>query len=167
MKVMTSVGIALGLLGFALSGGGAEKKEAPVKAAGAQSEAGPAIFLEYADFKWEKMHPELGADSPEICILHTDPSTRAMELMIRTPSGIHVRKHWHSANETHTMVAGTATFACDGKKMELAPGSFNYMPSKMIHEAWLPAGTIVFITVDAAWDLNWVEGAPTAADLMR
>lgn len=36
-------------------------------------------------------------------------------------------------NETHTMVAGTATFACDGKKMELAPGSFNYMPSK---EAW-------------------------------
>ena len=30
-----------------------------------------------------------------------------------------------------------------------------------------PGGSITFITVDAAWDLNWVEGAPTAADLMK
>ena len=87
--------------------------------------------------------------------------------MIRTPSAIHVRKHWHSANETHTMIAGTATFACGGTRMELGPGSFNFMPARMVHEAWLPAGSITFITVDAAWDLNWVEGAPTAADLMK
>jgi len=51
--------------------------------------------------------------------------------------------------------------------MDLGPGSFNFMSARMVHEAWLPAGSITFITVDAAWDLNWVEGAPSAADLMK
>ena len=166
MKIITSV-IALGLLAFALSGGGAQKKEKPVAVAAPQSSGAAPIFLQSTDFKWDKILPDLGADSPEICILHMDPTTHATQLMIRTPSAIHVRKHWHSANETHTMIAGTATFACDGKRMELGPGSFNFMPARMVHEAWLPAGSITFITVDAAWDLNWVEGAPTAADLMK
>jgi hypothetical protein len=30
------------------------------------------------------------------------------------------------------------------------------------HEAWLPAGSLTFITVDSEWDVNWVEGPPTA-----
>jgi uncharacterized cupin superfamily protein len=51
-----------------------------------------------------------------------DATTHATQLMIRTPSAIHVRKHWHSANETHTMIAGTATFACDGKRMGTGAG---------------------------------------------
>ena len=97
--------------------------EEPIAAAAPLSSAVPAIFLKYGDFKWDKILPDLGADSPEICILHTDPTTHATQLMIRTPRAIHVRKHWHSANETHTMIAGTATFACDGKRMELGPGS--------------------------------------------
>ena len=67
--------------------------------------------------------------------------------MIRTPKAIHVRKHWHSANETHTILQGTAILACDGKRTELGPGSFNYMPARMGHEAWLPAGSLTFITV--------------------
>jgi hypothetical protein len=57
-----------------------------------------------------------------------------------------------------------ATFACDGKKFELSPGGFNFMPTKMLNEAWLPAHSLTFITVDNAWDVNWVEGPPTKAD---
>jgi hypothetical protein len=37
----------------------------------------------------------------------------------------------------------------------------------MEHEAWAPAGGLVFITVDAPWDVNWVDGAPTAKDLIK
>jgi quercetin dioxygenase-like cupin family protein len=94
-------------------------------------------------------------------------SPHAMKLMIRTPKGIHIRKHWHSANETHTIIKGIAKFECDGKRCDLGPGSFNYMPAKMVHEAWLPADSLTFITVDTAWDVNWVEGPPTAADLTK
>jgi len=119
------------------------------------------------DAKWAKILPDLGEMSPEIAILRVDPKTQATQLLIRTPKGIHVRKHWHTANETHTMIAGKGIFACEGKRMELGPGDFNYMPAKMVHEAWLPAGSLTFITVDGAWDVNWVEGPPTAADITK
>jgi hypothetical protein len=62
---------------------------------------------------------------------------------------------------------GTAIFECEGKLAQLGPGSFNYMPAKMVHEAWLPAGSLTFITVDGAWDINWVSGPPTAADVSK
>jgi hypothetical protein len=34
----------------------------------------------------------------------------------------------------------------------------------MVHEAWVAAGDVAFVTVDG-WDVNWVEGAfePAAA----
>jgi len=127
--------------------------------------AQPPIFTGYSELTWNKIIPELGAKSPEIAILHVDQTTQATQLMIRTPAAIHVRKHWHSANETHTIIRGTATLACDGKRAKLGPGAFNFMPAKMVHEVWLPAGSLTFITVDRAWDINWVEGPSTAADL--
>ncbi len=120
-----------------------------------------------SEAKWDKILPDLGENSPEICILHIDPKTHATSLLIRMPKAIHVRKHWHTANETHTIIKGTATFACDGKKFELGEGGFNFMPAKMIHEAWLPENSLTFITVDGAWDVNWIEGQPTAADLIK
>jgi mannose-6-phosphate isomerase-like protein (cupin superfamily) len=122
-------------------------------------------FKNLADLKWDKILPDLGENSPEICFVHVDPKTHATSLLIRTPKAIHVRKHWHTANESHTMINGTATLACDGKKFDLSPGGFNFMPAKMIHGAWLPANSLTFITVDGAWDINWVEGPPTKADL--
>ena len=124
-------------------------------------------FKNLSDLKWDKILPDLGADSPEICVLHVDPKTHATSLLIRTPKAIHVRKHWHTANESHTMIIGTSTLACDGKKFDLNPGGFNFMPAKMTHEAWLPTNSLTFITVDGAWDINWVAGPPTAADLTK
>lgn len=125
------------------------------------------VFKNVSDLKWDKVIPDLGESSPEICFLRVDPKTRATSLLIRTSKAIHVRRHWHTANETHTMISGNAIFACEGKRAELSPGGFNYMPAKMVHEAWLPANSLTFITVDGPWDVNWVEGPPTAADLMK
>lgn len=148
----------------AVSGRGTEAQESahPVTADTRQ-----ALFRNYQDFKWGRILPDLGETSPEICILEIDPKTQATKLMIRAPKGIHVRKHWHSANETHTVILGTQVFACEGKRIEQGPGSFNSMPARMVHEAWLPAGSLVFITVDGPWDVNWTEGPPTAADLAK
>jgi quercetin dioxygenase-like cupin family protein len=87
--------------------------------------------------------------------------------MLRSPTTIHVRKHWHSHNETHTVLKGTQVYACDDKKVSQPPGSFNRMPAKVIHEAWVPGGSLVFITMDGEWDIHWVDGEPTAADLTK
>src|SRR5438876_11079649 len=125
------------------------------------------VFKNLAELKWDKIIPDLGESSPEICFLRVDPKTHATSLLIRTSKAIHVRKHWHTANESHTMITGKAVLACEGKRAELSPGGFNYMPAKMVHEAWLPANSLTFIPVDGAWDVNWVEGPPTAADLTK
>ena len=143
---------------------GARARTQPGSPAPGQASQQPA-FLGYRDLTWNRIIPELGAKSPEIAILHVDPTTQATQLMIRTPAAIHVRRHWHTANETHTIIRGTAILECDGQRATLGPGSFNFMPARMIHEAWLPANSLTFITVDRAWDINWVAGPPTAADV--
>ena len=158
MKIKFCLAIVVTALGLTLSG---QTGNPPGDVASNKPE-----FKNLSDLKWDKILPDLGADSPEICFLHVDPKTHATSLLIRTPKAIHVRKHWHTTNESHTMITGTATLACDGKKFELSPGGFNFMPAKMIHEAWLPANSLTFITVDGAWDINWVEGPPTETDLI-
>src|SRR5947207_970494 len=145
MKTKSALLFVLGMLSFTISAPAREPDKSSPEGAAAMPQA---IFSKYEDLKWTKILPDLGDSSPEIAILHVDPKTQATKLMIRTPKAIHVRKHWHSANETHTILRGTATLACDGKRSELGPGSFNYMPAKMIHEAWLPAGSLTLIPVD-------------------
>lgn len=164
MRPRLYMAIAAVMLGVAVRVRGEPPQEADQGPAAGTTQA---VFRNYQDFKWEKILPDLGGNSPEICILGIDPKTQATKLMIRAPKAIHVLKHWHSANETHTVILGNFVFACEGKRIEQGPGSFNYIPAKMVHEAWLSAGSIVFITVDSAWDVNWVEGPPTSADLTK
>jgi hypothetical protein len=164
MKRISSVAVVVMVLGVAARGNGVETKPG---ARSIPADASQAVFRNYQDFKWNRILPDLGESSPEICILSIDPKTQATKLMIRAPRGIHVRKHWHSANETHTVILGIQAYACEGKRSEQGPGSFNYMPARMAHEAWLPAGSLVFITVDGAWDVNWVDGPPTSADVTK
>ncbi len=126
---------------------------------------GQAISAKYEDLQWQTMVAELGADSPQISILRVDPKTQATQLLIRMPKQMHIPMHWHSANETHTVIQGTMVFEHEGKRDQLGPGSFNYIPAKMPHQAWASNDALVFITVDSAWDVNWVSGPPTKADL--
>lgn len=47
----------------------------------------------------------------------------------------------------------------EGQRHELGPGGFNYLPARMPHQAWASDDALVFITVDAGWDVNWVKRA--------
>jgi mannose-6-phosphate isomerase-like protein (cupin superfamily) len=121
--------------------------------------------INYEDVKWQPIVPELGEDSPQIAILRVDPRTHATQLLIRTSKQMHVPLHWHSGNETHTVIRGEGTFAHGDVREQFGPGSFNYIPARMKHEAWVGDDSLVFITVDSAWDIHWVNGPPTKADL--
>jgi quercetin dioxygenase-like cupin family protein len=107
------------------------------------------------DMKWEPL-----GDGADISILYTNPTTQATYLVIRAPANAHVPRHWHTSNESITVLKGTFVVTHDGskEKTELAPGSFAYMPAKMIHEAWTKGeGATYFITVDGKWDVNFVK----------
>jgi quercetin dioxygenase-like cupin family protein len=107
------------------------------------------------DLKWEPLE-----GGGEISILYTNPTAQATYLVIRGPANFDVPRHWHSSNESITVLKGTSTVAHDGSedKTELNEGGFAYMPAKMIHEAWTgPSGATYFITVDGNWDVNFVK----------
>jgi quercetin dioxygenase-like cupin family protein len=130
-----------------------------------QAKSGQAMGMKYENLQWQSIIPDLGSDSPQISILRVDPQSHSTQLLIRIPKAIHVPMHWHSANETHTVIRGTWTFEHEGNREELGPGGFNYIPAKMHHQAWASNDALVFITVDSGWDVNWVNGPPTKADL--
>jgi mannose-6-phosphate isomerase-like protein (cupin superfamily) len=127
-----------------------------------------ALIINQHDLKWNRMFPDMGEKSSEIAILHEDPITHATQLLIRVPKNFHVPKHWHTANETHTVIEGTFVMECEGKRAALTAGGFNYMPARMQHEAWTTPtqGALLFITVDSAWDVNFVNGPPKMADMV-
>jgi quercetin dioxygenase-like cupin family protein len=91
-------------------------------AAASQAGAG-ALHAGYGDLQWQVMVPELGADSPQVSILRVDPKTHATQLLIRMPKQMHVPMHWHSANETHTVIKGTMVFEHEGQRHELGPAA--------------------------------------------
>jgi mannose-6-phosphate isomerase-like protein (cupin superfamily) len=134
----------------------------------AAGQAGAGQHARYDDLRWDIMVPELGADSPQAAILRVDPKTGATQLLIRMPKRMHVPVHWHSANETHTVIKGTMVFEHGGQPHELGPGGFNYIPARTHHQAWsVTDDALVFITVDGPWDVNWVSGPPTRNDMGR
>ena len=107
------------------------------------------------DMKWEPLEGGV-----EISVLYTNPKTQATYLVIRGPGNLHVPRHWHSANESITVLKGTFVVAHDGSedKIPLKAGGFAYMPAKIIHEAWTgDEGATYFITVDGKWDINFVK----------
>ena len=152
--------IVLTLLVGLLTGAALVAQQSPAKAKPQQ-----AMGVRYQDLQWQTIVPELGADSPQISILRVDPMTQATQLLIRVPRQMHVPMHWHGANETHTVIRGNWTFEHEGMREQLGPGGFNYIQAKMRHQAWASDDALVFITVDSAWDVNWVSGPPTKADL--
>src|SRR3954465_11743303 len=63
-----------------------------VNAGGHSEKMAAPVFANYKDLKWDKILPDLGDASPEICVLHVDPATKATKLLIRSPKSIHIRK---------------------------------------------------------------------------
>ena len=120
----------------------AQEKDAP-------ADAHAALSSRYEDLKWQAIVPELGNDSQQISVVHIDPKTHATQLFIRTHKKMHVPMHWHNANETHTMVLGTAVFEHEGKREKLGAGGFHYIPAKMPHQAWTPKGRLFSLLLTA------------------
>ena len=120
------------------------------------------VSLRAEDIRWEKAFPELGADGPDLAVVHSDPKTQATQLLIRAPKPAVVPWHWHTPNEALTVIQGTFTVECEGKKVELGPGSFTYTPSRLIHRATLTEGCMIAISADGPFDIHWA-GAPPAA----
>jgi quercetin dioxygenase-like cupin family protein len=116
---------------------------------------------------WQRIAPELGEDSPEVAAVDCGGDAKVTRRFVRAPRRIHVPRHTHASTEAVIVVRGAATFACDrcGEPKALGVGDIAHIPGECVHQAWLEEGTVLFVTLEGPWDLTWVAGPPTAANL--
>ena len=122
----------------------------------------PPTFVLPEQMVWKKIIPSMGDDAPKLTVLRHDPVTSATTMLIWTPPGFHVPRHWHSGNEKHMVVKGTFIMECNDQKFVMKPGAFNYLPARTVHQAWTPADEdcLLLTDVDTAWDVNWLDALP-------
>jgi len=122
----------------------------------------PVSFLQPEQMSWRRLAPGMGENSPKMTVLRHDPHSGATTMLIWTPPGFHVPRHWHSGGEKHMVVRGTFIFECQGQRVVMKGGSFNYMPARMVHQAWTPPDEdcLLYTDVDREWDLNWIDPPP-------
>ncbi len=124
-----------------------------------------SVLTNTQDLQWEKMVPELGDDSPELATLRVDPVTKTPTILARFPTDIHIPRHVHPDGETHVILEGSHLFDQDGLRYDVQKHGHLYMPGGLVHEAWVPAGTLAMISVEGGFNVDWLDGPPSAADV--
>jgi len=102
-----------------------------------------------------------GAD---FSILNGNPATGAFEMFFRLQPGVTVPMHFHTSAERTVGIQGTITMAYDdGSTMDITPGTYMFIPSKMPHAASCSDGAeacIFYAYFDKAFDVTWVADPP-------
>ena len=119
----------------------------------------------YDDLKWQPMCPGAGrrrtaggdpaGRSQDPGHAAADPHAQAM----------HVPVHWHSANETHTVIKGTMVFEHGGQPHELGPGRLQLHSGPHAAPGLVVGRRAGVHHRRGPWDINWVNGPPTKGDL--
>ncbi|MBE7211105.1 MAG: hypothetical protein INR65_08805 [Gluconacetobacter diazotrophicus] len=124
------------------------------------------LLINPNQLRWEKTIPDAGDRSPEYAILSEDPATGLTMLMFRTPVAVHIKPHTHAKAETHVVLTGgTHVFVANGTRLEIVNGGFMRLPGGVVHEAWLPAGSLTTNILESGWKVDWIDGGPSIEDL--
>jgi quercetin dioxygenase-like cupin family protein len=154
LSIVAAAILAAAALTFAQTAGGPP--------AGCPDPSKCPVSLCAEDIQWQKAFPDLGPDGPDLAVVHVNPRTQATQVLVRATKQVVVPWHWHTPNEAVTVMKGTFTVECEGKKIDLGPGSFTYTPSRLIHRAAFTEGCMIAISADGPFDIHWA-GAPPAA----
>ncbi len=113
------------------------------------------------------MLPELGNDSPKVSLLRMDPATGAATFLIQIPSAFHFPPHTHKGSETTFVLAGAHVFEDGetGTRYEVKEQGYFYMPPGRVHQAWVPAGTLVLTILEGGLQADWIDGPPSAREI--
>ena len=66
--------------------------------------------------------------------------------------------HWHTASEQIVIVKGAMEMLHkDSAPMHLLPGGSYFNPGRHVHSGGCPKGCTIFVAVDGAIDVHWVD----------
>jgi quercetin dioxygenase-like cupin family protein len=131
-----------GLAGYALAHGAGDSE----------------VFINPTDITWGAAPPSL-PQGAKIAVLHGDPGKSGPFVMrLRVPPGYKIPPHWHSQDESLTIVAGTVYFG-SGDKIQaskahtLTAGAFHFLPAKDHHYLVAKSEAVVQVDGNGPFDI--------------
>jgi len=112
------------------------------------------VVVSAANVKWVP-HPSV--EGAKMAVQSGDPAKGACVVLMKFPKGMTVPAHFHTANETVTLVSGVAQFGTGetvdaAKATELMPGSYITIPGKNPHWAIAKEEFVISVAMDKASD---------------
>jgi quercetin dioxygenase-like cupin family protein len=97
-------------------------------------------------------------DCTKMTALSGDPSKGPSVLLAKMSPGCTVPWHWHTASESLMIVSGSGGAEMkDSKPFQFQPGAYVSMPSHHVHQASCVTGCMMFISLDGAFDIHYVD----------
>lgn len=142
--------------------------------ASAQGTSESEVFLNPKDIKWGAAPPSIPGGA-KIAILQGDPS-RPGPFVIRlmVPAGYKIPPHWHTQDESLTVISGTFYFGT-GDKVEaseshtLTAGAFHFLSGKDHHFLVARSAAVIQINGNGPFDVTYIspDDNPHKADPVR
>ena len=123
-----------------------------------------AAFLNPQDMKWGAAPPSLPTGA-KLAVLYGDPSKEGpYSFRAKLPAGYVVPPHFHTKDENLTILSG-ALYLGMGDSLDkkaahaLKVGGFHHMPGKVHHYALTKTATVIQISGDGPFDINYLNPA--------
>ena len=98
-----------------------------------------------------------------MAVLQGDPSKAGtFTIRLKAPANYKVPAHWHSTDESVTVISGTL-YMGNGDKLDTAKaqavkaGGFMHVPAKAHHYAFAKVPTVIQVTAEGPFDINWID----------
>ena len=83
-------------------------------------------------------------------------------IRLSAPANYKLPPHWHTQTENLTIVSGTFYIGMGDKAgakdaHELKAGGYHYLPAKMHHYAFTKVPTVVQISGEGPFDINYID----------
>ena len=140
------------VLGFVLAAGFAAAAHA----------ADEGSSLNSGDLKWGPAPPVLPKGA-KVAVLNGDPFKPGQyTIRLSAPANYKLAPHWHSQTENLTIISGAFYIGmgdkADAKNAhELRAGGYHYLPAKAYHYAFTKTPTVVQISGEGPFDINYLD----------
>ena len=125
-------------------------------------QAADDVSLNKDDIKWGNVPPVLPKGA-KIAVLNGDPFKPGIyTIRLSTPANYKIAPHWHTQAEDLTIISG-ALYLGMGDKMDtkgahaLKAGGFHHLPGKMHHYAYSKSPTVIQISGEGPFDINYLN----------
>jgi quercetin dioxygenase-like cupin family protein len=130
--------------------------------AAAQGTSDNQSFVNPKDIKWADAPPSLPKGG-KVAVLRGDPGQSGpFVIRLEAPAGYRIPPHWHSQDESLTVISGTFYLGAGdkvepGKAHALGAGGFHFLPAKAHHYAFTKTRAVVQVNGNGPFDVTYIN----------